>query len=99
MNTACTEPGLIESLVYGRAADWEKHEIGAETRFVKPITAHDPLTKAQVARRYDELGFVPMFFREGGAEFVALEGIKQQGRYTSVEQAFVEQILGRIKGN
>jgi len=96
MNTVSTEPTLIETLVYGRPAEWEKHELGATTRFVKPIAAHDPLLKAQVAQRYDELGFVPMFFREQGREFVALEGIKSQGRYASVEQAFVEQILGRI---
>lgn len=96
MNTACTEAGLIETLVYGRATEWEKHELAGSARFVKPISSSDPLTKAAIAQRYDELGFVPLFFKEHGREFVALEGIKKQGRYASVEQAFVEQILGRI---
>lgn len=96
MNRVMSDTGLIESLVYGRPGDWEKHELGASTRFVKPLPPSDPLVKAQIARRYDELGFVPLFFREQGAEFVALEGIKKQGRYSSVEQAFVEQILGHI---
>ena len=98
MNTTCTDPGMVEALVYGRAAEWEKHELGSNIRFVKPLAAHDPMLKAKIAQRYDELGFVPHFFKEHGHDFVALEGVKR-GRYSSVEQAFVEQILGRIRPN
>ncbi len=92
-----TPPGnaLIDSQVYGRASEWEKHEIGASCRFVKPIMSPDPLMKAHIAKRYDELGFIPHFFKEHGREFVALEDITGRSRYQSVEQAFVEQILGR----
>lgn len=98
MNTEPRQTPLIDTLVYGRAGEWEKHEIGNACRFIKAITAPDPLVKAQIAQRYDELGFVPLFFREHGREFVALEDIKQRSRYETVEQAFVEQILGHMAG-
>ena len=96
MNDTPRENALIDTLVYGRAAEWEKHEIGAACRFIKPITSPDPLIKAQIAKRYDELGFVPLFFKEHGREFVALEDVKHRSRYATVEQAFVEQILGHV---
>lgn len=87
---------LLDTLVYGRAGEWEKHELGSQCRFVKPIPTPDPLLKAQVAAAYDALGFVPLFFKEHGREFVALEDVKQRSRYATVEQAFVEQIMGRM---
>jgi hypothetical protein len=84
---------LLDTLVYGRASEWEKHETGTYCRFVKPIATSDPLVKAQIAQRYDDLGFVPLFFKEHGQEFVALESVKQRSAYQTIEQAFVEQIL------
>ncbi len=96
MNTVAGDTPLIDTLVYGRASDWEKHELGAQCRFVKSLSTPDPLVKAQVAQRYDELGFIPLFFKEHGREFVALEDVKQRSRYETVEQAFVEQILGHM---
>jgi hypothetical protein len=91
-----TEAAVIDTLVFGRLNEWEKHELGTGARYVKPLPVVDSLTKAQVAERYDALGFVPHFFREQGRDYVALEGIKQAGRYKTVEQAFVEQIAKRI---
>lgn len=87
---------MIDTLVFGQLNDWEKHELGSGARYVKPLPMVDPLLKAQVAQKYDSLGFVPHFFREQGRDYVALEGIKQSGRYKTVEQAFVEQIAKRI---
>ncbi len=96
MNMVSHDTALLDTHVYGRAGEWEKHEIGASCRYIKAITTPDPLVKAQIAKRYDELGFVPLFFREHGREFVALEDVKQRSRYQTVEQAFVEQILGHM---
>lgn len=96
MNTSPRDNAIVDTLVFGRAGEWEKHEIGASCRYIKSISTPDPLLKAKVAARYDELGFVPLFFKEHGREFVALEDIKQRSRYATVEQAFVEQILGHM---
>ncbi len=89
---------LIDAQVFGARSEWEKHDIGGVVTYVKPIAAHDPELKARIAARYDELGFVPMFFRESGREFVALESIKATARtrYQSTEAAFVEQILKKL---
>ncbi len=86
---------LIDAQVFGARGEWEKHEIGGQATFVKPIGTRDVEMKARIANRFDELGFIPKFFREHGKEFVAIEGIKQS-RYKDVESAFVEQILTRI---
>lgn len=87
---------LVDSEVFGARGEWEKHEIGGHTTFVKPLRIAQPEMKAHIASRYDELGFVPVFFRESGKEFVALEAVKEQNRYRTVEEAFVQQILTRL---
>lgn len=89
---------VIEAQVFGARGEWEKHEIGGQTAYVKPIAAQDPELKARIAERYDELGFVPMFFRESGRDFVALESIKEAARkrYKTTEAAFVAQILKKL---
>jgi len=86
---------LIDAQVFGARGDWEKHEIGGKATFIKPIATQDVQMKARIASRFDELGFVPKFFREGGHEFVALEGVKQSA-YADVEAAFVAQILKKL---
>ena len=96
ITSARTEHALLETLVYGKARDWEKHELGTTTRFVKSLVTPDPLMKAQVAERYDAMGFIPLFFKEHGREFVALEDVKQASHYKSIEQAFMEQILSKV---
>jgi hypothetical protein len=87
---------MIDAQVFGARGEWEKHLIGGLTTYVKPIHVQDAELKARIAARYDELGFVPMFFRESGREFVALEGVKQSTRYKDIEQAFVAQILKKL---
>lgn len=86
---------IVETEVFGDATQWEKHEIGGGCTFVKAISSADAEMKARIAKRYDELGFVPAFFSERGKSFVALEAVKQAGCYKSVEEAFASQILGR----
>ena len=86
---------LVDAQVFGARSEWEKHEIGGQATFIKPITTRDVEMKARIATRFDELGFIPKFFRESGKEFVALEGVKQS-HYSSVEAAFVEQILKKL---
>ena len=86
---------VIDAQVYGARTDWEKHEIGGQTRFIKPIATRDLEMKARIANRFDELGFIPKFFREQGREFVSLEGIKST-RYQTIEAAFIEQILSHL---
>lgn len=87
---------MVEGQVFGVRGEWEKHETGeGRTVFVKPIHTRDVELKARIATRFDELGFVPKFFRESGKEFVALEGVKQS-RYSTVEEAFVSQILKKL---
>lgn len=86
---------LVETEVFGDATQWEKHEIGGGCTFVKAISSADAEMKARIAKRYDEMGFVPAFFSERGKNFVALEAVKQAGSYKSVEEAFACQILGR----
>jgi len=86
---------LIDAQVFGAKSDWEKHEIGGKATFIKPIGTRDVEMKARIATRFDELGFIPKFFREGGHEFVALEGVKKS-RYRDIEAAFVAQILNKI---
>lgn len=87
---------MVEGQVFGARGDWEKHETGdGHTVFVKPIHTRDVELKARIASRFDELGFIPKFFRESGKEFVALEGIKRNG-YKTVEEAFVSQILAKL---
>jgi hypothetical protein len=87
---------LIDAQVFGMRGEWEKHEIGGQTTFVKPIGTRDVKMKARIASRFDELGFVPKFFREHGKEFVAIEAVKERARYRNVEEAFVNQILSHI---
>ena len=87
---------LIDAQVFGARGEWEKHEIGGQATFVKPIGTRDVEMKARIASRFDELGFIPKFFRESGREFVAIEGMKAQARYQTVEEAFVTQILTHI---
>lgn len=86
---------LVDAQVFGARGDWEKHEIGGKATFIKPIHTQDGQMKARIATRFDELGFIPKFFREAGSEFVALEGVKS-ARYDTVEAAFVEQILKKL---
>jgi hypothetical protein len=86
---------LVDAQVFGARGEWEKHEIGGTATYIKPINTRDVEMKARIATRFDELGFIPKFFRESGKEFVALEGVKQS-RYASVEAAFVEQILKKL---
>lgn len=86
---------LIDAQVFGMRGEWEKHEIGGQATFVKPIGTRDVEMKARIANRFDELGFIPKFFRESGREFVAIEGIKKS-RYKDVEEAFMKQILTHI---
>jgi hypothetical protein len=86
---------VVDAQVFGARGEWEKHEIGGQATFVKPIGTRDVEMKARIASRFDELGFIPKFFRESGREFVALEGVKQN-RYEDIETAFVEQILKRL---
>lgn len=90
---------LVDTHVFGAKTQWEKHEIGGSCAFVKQLESADAELKARIAARFHELGFVPMFFKEHGREFVALEGIHAQGKhsYKDVEQAFVEQILAKAK--
>lgn len=87
---------MIDGEVFGARGEWEKHEIGGHTTFVKAIGINEPEIKAHIASRYDELGFVPVFFKESGREFVALEGIKETTCYHTVEEAFIKQILTRL---
>ena len=87
---------MVEGQVFGARGEWEKHETGeGHTVYVKPIQTRDVEVKARIANRFDELGFVPKFFRESGKEFVALESVKQT-RYKTVEEAFVSQILAKL---
>lgn len=86
---------LVDAQVFGARGDWEKHEIAGQATFIKPINTRDVEMKARIATRFDELGFIPKFFREGGHEFVALEGLKQS-RYETIEAAFVDQILKKL---
>ena len=86
---------LIDAQVFGAKGDLEKHEIGGKATFIKPINTRDGEMKARIATRFDELGFVPKFFRESGSEFVALEAVKQS-RYETIEAAFVDQILKKL---
>ena len=87
---------MVDAEVFGARGEWEKHEIGGNAAYVKPIRIQDAEIKAQIASRYDELGFVPVFFRESGKEFVALEGVKEKTRYHTIEEAFMQQILTRL---
>ena len=87
---------MIDAEVFGARGEWEKHEIGGHAAYVKPMRLGDAELKAQVAARYDELGFVPVCFRESGKEFAALEGVKEKTRYDTVEEAFMQQILTRL---
>ena len=87
---------MIDAEVFGARGEWEKHEIGGQAAYVKPLRMRGAELKAQVAARYDELGFVPVFFKESGKDFVALEGIKEKTRYQTVEEAFIQQILIRL---
>ena len=87
---------MVDGQVFGARNEWEKHESGnGDAIYVKPIHTRDVELKARIASRFDELGFIPKFFRESGKEFVALEGVKQS-RYKTVEEAFVNQILGKL---
>jgi hypothetical protein len=86
---------VVDAQVFGARGEWEKHEIGGQATYVKPISTADVHMKARIANRFDELGFIPKFFRESGKEFVALEGVKAS-RYSDVEAAFVAQILTRL---
>jgi len=87
---------MVDGQVFGARGEWEKHETGeGHTVYVKPIQTRDVEIKARIASRFDELGFIPKFFRESGKEFVALEGVKRT-RYKTVEEAFVSQILGKL---
>ena len=63
---------------------------------MKPIDTRDIEIKARIANRFDELGFIPKFFREQGREFVAIDAVKDHLHYRSVEEAFVSQILARL---
>ncbi len=87
---------IVDAQVFGLRGEWERHEIAGQASYVKPIAATDVQMKARIASRFDELGFIPKFFREQGREFVAIEGVKEQAHYRSVEEAFVQQILTRI---
>lgn len=87
---------MIDAEVFGARGQWEKHEIGGQTAFVKQLGLREPELKAHVASRYDELGFVPVFFKESGQEFVALEAVKERATYRTVEEAFIKQILTRL---
>ena len=95
-----TLTGLISASVTITDADGDtataSTEIGGQITFVKPITINEPELKAHIASRYDELGFVPVFFKESGKEFVALEAVKERARYHTVEEAFIKQILNRL---
>ena len=86
---------IVDAQVFGARGEWEKHEIGGQTRYIKSIATRDVEMKARIATRFDELGFIPKFFREQGREFVALEGVKAS-RYRDVEAAFIDQILTRL---
>lgn len=86
---------IVDAQVFGARGDWEKHDIGGSIRYIKSIATRDIEMKARIANRFDELGFIPTFFREHGKEFVALEGVKST-RYHDVETAFVEQILTKL---
>ena len=88
---------LIDAQVFGTRGDWEKHEIGGTAAFVKQLAAADALLKARIAERFHELGFVPMFFKEHGREYVALEGVRTEMNYKTIEEAFVRQILSRVE--
>lgn len=87
---------LIDAQVFGVRGEWEKHEIAGQATFVKPINTRDVEMKARIANRFDELGFIPKFFRESGREFVAIEAVKEKANYRTVEEAFVNQILKRL---
>lgn len=87
---------LIDTQVFGKRGDWEKHEIGGACAFVKQLAAADAELKARIAERFHDLGFVPMFFKEHGREYVALEGMRQETSYKTIEEAFVRQILSRV---
>lgn len=86
---------LVDAQVFGARGEWEKHDFGGEIRFIKPIATRDVEMKARIASRYDEMGFIPKFFREHGREFVAIEGVKANS-YKNVETAFIEQILKKL---
>ncbi len=86
---------LVDAHVFGARGEWEKHEIGGKATYIKAIGTRDVEMKARIATRFDELGFIPKFFRESGREFVALEGVKSK-RYADIEAAFVAQILGKL---
>jgi hypothetical protein len=86
---------VVDAQVFGVRSDWEKHDTGGAIRFIKPIATRDVEMKARIASRFDELGFIPKFFREHGKEFISLEGVKTS-QYRDVETAFVAQILAKL---
>lgn len=86
---------LVDAQVFGTRSDWEKHVLGDTSTFVKPLNIQDNEMKAQIAQRFDELGFIPLFFREHGRDFVAIEGVKASTHYKNVEEAFIAQILSK----
>lgn len=88
---------MVEAQVFGVRGQWERHEVSrGHTVFVKPIDTRDVEIKARIASRFDELGFIPKFFREQGKEFVAIEALKTKAGYQNIEEAFVKQILARL---
>ena len=88
---------MVDAQVFGARGQWECHETGqGHTVYVKSIDTRDIEIKARIANRFDELGFIPKFFREQGREFVAIDAVKDHGHYRNVEEAFVNQILARL---
>jgi len=89
---------VVDGHVFGVRNQWERHEAGdgSPAVFVKPILTNDAAMKARIANRFDEMGFIPEFFRESGHDFVAIAAVKEKTAYASVEEAFVKQILSRL---
>lgn len=88
---------VVDAQVFGARSLWERHEMApGHTVFVRPIDTRDVELKARIASRFDEMGFIPKFFREAGREFVAIEAMKEQTRYRNVEEAFAKQILAKL---
>ena len=67
---------LVDAQVFGARGEWEKHEIGGQATFVKPISTRDVEMKARIASRFDELGFslIILKFRTGLIQLLLGDG-------------------------
>jgi hypothetical protein len=87
---------FVESQWRGMPKDWERSLSTQGTpAYIRALAPMDEALKARLAARYHAHGFIPHFFQKEGQHFVALEGIHADHPYATIEEAFVQQILGQ----